>query len=274
MLLKASVPGAYVAFEEPQVSPVLPGLLGDLERRFRRRFIETHELLGRGDVLRAFDSGDGGRLSRYAKARMNWIDRRLIKTDKSIFIDISKHFLHGLHEPTLEMIKGADIRFIRLIRDPIENMRSYLNRQKSYALDYGAVDGAHNCLRLDPSMMTPGEFYLHAWCETYLRGAALIAKYGLPAPIDLETNQLSDPAIVSVALDRLALPHGAVPAMGPQNTNLGIGRPETTVRAEDFATFQTFRDRLSDETLKRLPDAFIRRAEAIGADTKMARRHA
>ncbi len=56
-LLNRSVPGCLAIFEGQSVYPTLPRFLGDLERRFRRRFVETHELLERGRVLPAFDAG-------------------------------------------------------------------------------------------------------------------------------------------------------------------------------------------------------------------------
>lgn len=42
------------AFEEPQISPVFPKFLNSIERKIRRRYFETHELLGRGNVLLAY----------------------------------------------------------------------------------------------------------------------------------------------------------------------------------------------------------------------------
>ena len=53
-LVNRAVPGVLALHEEPHVRPLLPRFLGDLERQFRRRFVETHELLGRGAVLDAF----------------------------------------------------------------------------------------------------------------------------------------------------------------------------------------------------------------------------
>jgi len=47
-LFNNHIRSSYVAFEEPQINYLFHGRLSDLERKFRRRFIETHELLGRG----------------------------------------------------------------------------------------------------------------------------------------------------------------------------------------------------------------------------------
>jgi hypothetical protein len=250
--LERCLEDTFVAFEEPQVRPILPGVLGDVERGFRRRFVETHELLGRGGVLRAFERGDDAALRRFARARHDWLMRRMRRRGAVHYVDISKHFLHGLHVHALDFIE-ADVRAIRLIRDPILNMRSYLNRRKNLRLDYSPPDAAANELRLAPAGLSPGEVYLHAWAETYLRGARLVAEHGLPEPIDLATEQLSDTAVLTAFLARLGIPHRAQPALPPQNTNLQGGYGQTQIGQADIDTFWRFRDRLSEEQLARLP---------------------
>ena len=57
-VFRRHVPKCYPAFEEPQVNPVLKGFLENYERRFRRKYIETNELLGRGNVLTAYEEKD------------------------------------------------------------------------------------------------------------------------------------------------------------------------------------------------------------------------
>lgn len=255
-LLAAAVPDSFVAFEEPQVRPRLPGRLGNLERRFRRRFVETHELLGRGDVLRAFDEGDDGALDRYAGDRLAWIDRQMRRRGVATYIDVSKHFLHGMHAPTLTRLKARGdwpVRMLRLVRDPIENMRSYLNRGKDIALDYGAPDSRFNELRLDPADLSKGERYLHAWCETYLRGDRLIRDFDLAPAETIQTEALSDSDAVSALLDRLGLDHGPVPELPAQNTNVGRGFRPTEPDPEDLETFARFMDRVPAELRARLP---------------------
>jgi len=271
-LLAASIPDAFVAFEEPQVRPLLPGGFGDMERRFRRRFVETDELLGRGRVLEAFDAGDEQALRRYAAARHRWVTRRLRRRRASVYIDVSKHFLHGLHVGALDLVtaEGAMLSpCIRLVRDPIENMRSYLNRRKRFRLDYGDPNGRFNEVRLDPQTLCEGEFYLHAWCETYLRGERLVRERGLPDPVEIETPDLSKPEVVSKALDRVGLTHGPVPQLPAQNTNIASGYGETEVERKDLDVFRRFRDRLPEPLTSRLPAAFHRasqRAESFRRD--------
>ncbi|MEQ8603715.1 MAG: hypothetical protein RIB45_10375 [Marivibrio sp.] len=242
----------FVAFEEPQVRPVLPGVAGQIERRLRRRFLETHELLGRGAVLRAFERGDDAVLRRFAYERHVWWEQQMRRRGATHYVDISKHFLHGLHVHALDFV-DMDLRAIRLVRDPVLNMRSYTNREKKLALDYSPPDAPSNELCWDPTGWSRGEFYLHAWAETYLRGARYVAEHGLSEPIDLATDQLSDTAAMATFLRQLGLPHEVLPAGGPQNTNLQAGYGGTRVGPEDVEAFQRFRDRLTLDQLRRLP---------------------
>ena len=260
-LLKAAVPDAFVAFEEPQVRRILPGVFGDIERRIRRRFFETHELLGRGKVLGAFDAGDTAALSGFAKDRYTWLQRRMRAMGVEVYIDVSKHFLHGLHTETVKLLIQSNelerpIQTIRLVRDPVGNMRSYLNRKKTYTMDYGRTDGPNNELILPQETLSKGALYLHAWCETYLRGERLVREFGLPAPIEIATGALSHPDKVEELLTQLDVPHNPVPAMGPKNTNIGSGYGQTAVTEEDVETFERFRDSLSPDIVSRLPAIF------------------
>lgn len=250
--LSRALTDTFVAFEEPQVRLFLPGFLGHAERRLRRRFIETHELLGRGRVLQAFDRGDEAALRDFARARQDWLDHRMARLGARHYVDVSKHFLHGLHVFALEFL-DTETRSIRLVRDPVANMRSYLNRGKTLALDYGPTDSKGNILQLDPDDLAPGEFYLHAWCETYLRGAAFVEDHGLPKPIDLKTESLSSRDDMADFLKRLGLPYREVVALPPQNTNTEGGYGVTRIGKQDIETFLRFRDRLSVEHLTKLP---------------------
>ena len=57
-LMETYVENSYVAFEQPQINYVFRGIMSNVERRFRRKFVETHELLGRGKILASFENGN------------------------------------------------------------------------------------------------------------------------------------------------------------------------------------------------------------------------
>ncbi len=249
-LLRRDVPGCYAAFEEPQIVPRLPRALGDLERHFRRRFVETHELLGRGDVLRCFDAGDEASLRKYAEARLRYVDGQIAKHSARIYVDVSKYFARGLHRGLAMLI--PDMGLIRLVRDPILNMRSFLNRGKKFDLDNSMPDAQGNILRLESRTMAKGEFYLWAWCEMYLRFDSLVEEFGIAPAVEIRTEHLTDPGRMTAALDALGLPHGALTPTKAANTNFEQGYGRTVVEADDIALFARFMDRLPADMHRRL----------------------
>ena len=49
------------------------------------------------------------------------------------FFEVNKHFIHGLHSGLDPLIK-SNHQLVSLVRDPLLNMRSYLNRNKAFTL--------------------------------------------------------------------------------------------------------------------------------------------
>ena len=249
-LLDRHVEGAYVAFEEPQVDPILPGFFGDLERNFRRRFVETDELLGRGKVLAAYAVGDDAYIDRIVARRLAAIRRKAARLGARIYIDINSHFAKGLHRGFVKVVPKFSL--IRLVRDPLQVMRSYLNRRKSFHKDHNTPDAPSNVLRLDPNGLTTGELYLWAWCEMYLRFDRLVEEHRPERAVEIRTEELNDPDRMNDHLDTLALPHSPVEARAPMNTNVGQGWPATSVTADDIALFELFLSRLPAEARRRI----------------------
>ena len=253
-IVRRHVPSCLTLFEEPQIRPWTPRPLAHYERLFRRRFVETHELLGRGKVIEAFVAGDEAALERYARARLAWIDRRLARAGAHTYFDVSKYFVRGLHRPIARLRPG--LRLVRLVRDPILNMRSFLNRGKDIYLDNNRPDAAVNQLRLDPASLDPGALYLWAWCEVYLRAGALADEFGLHPIIEIRTDELLDPSALARHFQALGLETGPIDPGKPLNRNVAHGYAATQVSPKDVATFERFRDRLPAATLDRI--AYLR----------------
>ena len=249
-LLRRHVPHCLAYFEEPRIEVRLPSALGDLERHFRRRFVETHELLGRGRVLAAFDTGDEAALAGYAAQRLAWIDRHVARHGARLYVDVSKYFARGMHRAIVRARPGVGL--IRLVRDPILNMRSFLNRNKSFYLDNNRPDGAHNELRLDPEALTDGELYLWAWCEMYLRYDALVEEFDPSAAVEIRTEDLNDATRMTEHLSALGLEHEPVAVQQAQNTNASGGYGPTAVNRNDVETFERFCDRLPAQAMARI----------------------
>ncbi|MBT6116307.1 MAG: hypothetical protein HOH66_00390, partial [Rhodospirillaceae bacterium] len=213
--LRHHLPDALVLWEEPQIHPLLPSRLGDVEKRLRRRFVETHELLGRGRVLTAFDAGDDAALDAMARKRLAWLERQAAAAGASVCIDVSKFFIRGLHRPLTRL--RPNMALIRLVRDPILNMRSYLNRDKDFALDNNDPASPRNELPMD-SAIGPAERYLWSWCEVYLRFDSLVREFGLGPAVEIRTEDLNDAAAMARHLIALDLPPQIpVTALPPRN---------------------------------------------------------
>lgn len=249
-ILRRHVPDCYPAFEAPSPRLILPGRLGQLEHRFRRRFVETNELLGRGKVLKAFEQGDVDYLEKVARRRLAMIQRDLARTRSTIYFDVSKFFARGLHVGFRRAL--PQISLLRLVRDPVANMRSFLNRSKNFTLDNSLPEAASNLLRLDSRDMSPGELYLWAWCEIYLRFDRMVEEGGVSHFTELRTEQLDDPTHVSAGLQALGLSFTQIQPVGRLNTNTGQGFGETRVDAQSVATFERFIGRLPAATVDRI----------------------
>ena len=249
-LLERHVEGVYTAFEEPRVSPILPGFFGDLERRFRRRFVETHELLGRGKVLEAYASGDDAYIDRIVARRLRMIERAMARRGASIYVDISKYFARGLHRGFARALPAFSL--IRLVRDPLLNMRSFLNRDKNFHLDNPMPDAPNNILRMNFSGLEKGELYLWVWCEMYLRFDQLVDDYGVDRAVEIRTEDFNDAARMEAHFEALGLDHTPVQIEAAMNTNVDQGRPGTSVNAEDVALFERFFARLPAEVRRRI----------------------
>ena len=249
-LLRRHVPGCYPAFEAPAVNRRLPAFLANYERRFRRRFVETHELLGRGRVLTAVDRGDDAYLEKIARRRLRMAERILERQGAHIYIDVSKYFARGLHRGFTRILPSFAL--IRLVRDPLLNMRSFLNRGKNFELDNNLPDRVSNILCLDSADFEPGEFYLWAWCEMYLRFDQIVADHGVTRAVEIRTDDLHNPERINAALDELGLSHTLVAARPPVNTNISQGLRETNVQRRDIDLFDRFTARLSADMKRRI----------------------
>jgi hypothetical protein len=236
------VAGAYAAFEEPQVRAILPAPLDGIERRFRRRFVETHELLGRGKVLQAFESGDYDYIESIAERRLELARHEMTKRHASVYFDVSKFFGRGLHVGFMRKLKR--LALVNLVRDPVDNMRSFLNRNKLFELDNSMPHAKSNILCLDAAAMQPGELYLWAWCELYLRFQALREMDQVTQAVEIRTKDLEDGARMDAAFDALGLAHSPVKPIPAQNTNQSKGLPPTRVTAADIRLFERFIDRV------------------------------
>ena len=243
-LLQNSVPDCLPLFEAPHANTRRSGRLGNWERKFRRRFVETDEMLGRGRVLEAYEQGSDDYIAGIAKKRLRRIHQEMAAKNATIYFDVSKYFARGLHVGFAKKLEKFSV--VLLVRDPILNMRSFLNRNKNFFLDNSRPDAPRNILDMKTETLQKGELYLWAWCEMYLRYLQLAAEKNVEAATIIPTSRLEDPEFMTAAFDQISLAHGPVVTSAPRNTNTSLGLKATQAHDEDVELFNRF--------LKKLPE--------------------
>ena len=194
-LLNNCVNDTYASFESPMINTFFKGKLSNIEHQIRRKYFETNELLGRGKVLKAYNNNDTCFLNDVTSRRVKMINKKLNFENKSIYIDVSKYFARGLHVGFCNILPKISI--INLVRDPLTNMKSFVNRRKNFILDNNLPDAPSNILKLDSSDMQKGELYLWAWCEIYLRFQYLKKKKCIDSYTEILTEKLNDADYIS-----------------------------------------------------------------------------
>ena len=207
-ILNKYVRNSYVAFEYPQIDYFFSGHMADIERIFRRKFIETNELLGRGKVLAGFVDNNVEYISRIVQKRLDHIYDHMRINNSHVYIDVSKYFARGLHLGFIEKLSRFSL--IHLVRDPVLNMRSFLNRNKNFYLDNNDPSDESNILVMDSMGMSKPELYLWSWFEMALRYENMKNMECVDKFIEIETQKLNNPSYINNKLDAIGLDHSLV----------------------------------------------------------------
>ena len=251
-ILNSSVDNVHASFEAPNIKTILKGRLSNIEHKVRRRYLETHELLGRGKILKAYDNNDMLFINNTASKRVKMVNKMLVRENKSIYVDVSKYFARGLHVGFCNIL--PEISIINLVRDPLTNMKSFVNRQKKFILDNNLPDAPSNILQLDSSNMRKEELYLWAWCEIYLRFQFLKKKKCVNSYTEILTERLNDCDYLTESLRLIDLQYNHVSRTKKSfNTNTSRGYAATSVSSEDVDIFYGFMERVPSNLIKKIP---------------------
>ena len=251
-LIESHVYNCYSAFEQPQINYISSGALSAIERAFRRKFIETHELLGRGKILTSFVDGDIEYIESISRKKVNIINKKMKESNSKIYFDISKYFARGLHIGFQKILPKFSL--VHLVRDPILNMRSFLNRNKDFYLDNNSPGSNHNMLIMDPYKMESGELYLWAWCEMALRYEDMKKMTCVDKYTEVHTKKLNDSDYINQIFDNLELSHHLVKKNCVRlNTNIESGYKKTEVTKNDIEKFEKFVNKVPNLILDKIP---------------------
>ena len=231
------------AFEHPNFKQIFPSLLGDIERKIRRKFFETDELLGRGKVLIAYANKDYKYIEKIAKKRLKIIDSKMEQEKATIYFDISKFYIRGLYKGFNQIINSFSLVF--LVRDPILNMRSFHNRNKNFFLDNISPSAECNLLRMHLKDLSKEELYFWAWSEIFLRYKKLSLSKKVVKSVVFRTEDLIYNHKVENLLKNLGIKTRPIKKIKKINTNISSGYPATKVYKDDIL--------LLDKFIKKIP---------------------
>ncbi len=245
-----NVEGCLAVNEFPRYEASLPGRLGNWQHRFHRKFIETHELLGRGKMLEAFARGDDEYLARVTRRRLKMISNELDKNGCSIYIDMNKLFGRSIFRGVDQVLPNYSL--IYMPRDPLKNMKSYINRNKNFYLDNNRPDDDCNELQLDSSNMKKEELYLWMWAELHLRFQTMCKSPRVDSFSTIRTEDMNSSDIWAKTLDELELPYKQVSIEPQSNSNTKLGFAATRITEDDVALFEGFLKRIPSKIRDRI----------------------
>jgi hypothetical protein len=240
-LINAFARDCYAELEPPDLIVRRRGRLGSWLETLQRRYITTHEMLGRGQALRWYDDSLEDRLDHLVRKRMRRIFRLQRSKGFRTYFEVSKFFMRTLHEATLR--QAPNLSLLKLTRDPIRNARSFANRTTNFLRDNPLPNAKRVCLRMDPAALSPFQLYLWSWCEMELRTERFVCKHGLRC-FALRTEEIDVPERVAAMCEFFGIAHGPIQSIGRVNTNAERGLPDTRVQPQDLVEFDSFLDKI------------------------------
>ena len=237
-VLKSNSLNCYSTFEHPNIKPMLPNMFGNIEKKLRRNFIQTNELLGRGKVLKAFDAANIKYIEKVVRTKLNLFEKEAIKNKSEIYFDVSKYFIRGLHLGFNSLLKEYSLVF--LVRDPLINMKSFLNRNKNFLLDNNLPSSNRNLLKMNSGRFQKGEYYLWSWAEIYLRYKKMkVSKKVLHSEV-LNTSDLNCVDKISNFFKKINIKFKPIKYIKKYNTNEEHNFLKTVINSEDLKLLEQF----------------------------------
>ena len=238
-------------FESPTLyKNLFSGKMGFLEKKFRRKFIDTDELLGRGKTLRAYEKSDAKFINEIVAKKLTRINKKLKKANSNIYFDVSKHFVRSLYVGFDNLLDNYSV--VLLVRDPILNMRSFLNRKKNFFLDNSSPELNSNLLAMNTSGWRDGEYYLWLWVETILRFNKINSFRKVKNSVVIKSEDLDNKDRIEKILGKLEVPHKKIDNVKKLNTNFSKGYGNTKIITEDYHTLKKFVSQLPSKKINEL----------------------
>ena len=237
-IIKSNSINCLTNFEHPNFKPYFSNILGDIERKIRRKFLQTNELLGRGKVLKAFEKNNIDYIEKIAKVKLNLFEKEAEKHKVDIYFDISKYFIRGLHLGFCNLLNEYSLVF--LIRDPLMNMNRFINRKKTLLLHNNLPSSDKNLLTMDSGNFDKGEYYLWSWAEVYLRYQQMRKSAKVRSSIVLNTSDLNNKEKVINFFKEININFKPIKYIKKYNTNEENNYLKTSIKPEDLNLLEKF----------------------------------
>ena len=216
-------------------------------RDLQRRFIVTHEMMGRGKALQWYGGGDADKIANLVDKRLRRI-RRLTKGRYRHYIESSQFFIRTFCEETAKRV--PDLGIIKLNRDPLENARSLVNRQRSLYLHALPPDHPSNIFRIEnPEILSAYQVFVVQWLEQELRYQRFIERFEIEKVFEIDTPALSNSHRVSELFAYFNIDHRPIDDLKPSNEN----QVRTSVSQQDQEEFDQILAMLPPELALRIP---------------------
>ena len=204
-------------------------------RDFQRKFIATDIIMGRGEALEWVARQDLKRLEELATKRINRLSR-FEKQGYRHYVEASPYFLRTYGYQTFKHL--PDLGLIKLTRDPLENAKSFVNREKNIFANSLPPDHPTNILQISNwRNLSLFQLYLIQWMETELRFKKFIADHPVKKRFELTTNELSNPVVIAELFDFFSIAHKPLVGLGATNTATAHRKTRTIIGGRDIEEY-------------------------------------
>ncbi len=240
----------FAEVEPPDLIFKTGGRLGGVLNRIQRKWIVTHELLGRGKAMEWYEKRDDDKLNKIARVKLRRIKRLQGKHKFKTYIEVSKFFIRTQCDYIFN--NAPNISLIKLTRDPILNARSFVNRGKDFYLDNVPPDYKQNCLQLDGKGLTKFQLYLWSWFEMELRYYRFIENHKIRKVFEVNTKDLNSRERITEMFKYFGIAHHEITEFSQKNTNVQQGYSKTITTENDITEYEGFIKMVPEELLEKI----------------------
>ena len=230
--------GCFAEFEPPDLLFRGKGQLGSLSHKFQRKWIVSHELLGRGKAKEWAEHGNHKKLNKVAIKKLKRIEKLQKKHRFKTYIEVSKFFMRTQCDHIY--LNAPDLAIIKLTRDPLLNARSFVNRKKNFYKDNVPPHYKQNCLQMNGEVLSEFQLYLWSWFEIELRYFRFLEQHLVDKVFEIKTEDLNEKEKIIEMFKFFGIAYRDIIDLTSRNTNIQQGYQQTIVTGRDIKEYEDF----------------------------------